>query len=144
MDTLFTIQTLRNYTQIWQKIDQGVDLVDDEALVANAMRHHPEFDSFWSEGDAAIHPQEVDGYVVNPLIHTGLHFIVEKQILEKNPIEAVTALDALLEDGIDRHDALHQLIGLWGELYFRSIRQASQLYEWEYIELLNRLTRKSE
>ncbi|MFQ5589482.1 MAG: DUF1841 family protein [Nitrospiria bacterium] len=139
MDTLFTIQTLRNYAMIWQKMNEGADLIGDEALVADAIRLHPEFDSFWPNGDAAIQPQEIDGYVVNPLIHTGLHFIVEKQIQEKSPIETVTALDTLLENGTTRHDALHQMIGLWGELYFKSLRESSPLYEWEYVELLNRL-----
>ncbi len=139
MDTLFTIQTLRNYALIWQQMSDDTELFDDEALVAEAMRQHPEFDPFWLAGDTAIHPQEVGNFVVNPLIHTGLHFIVEKQILEKNPIEAATTLDALLKNGISRHEAIHQMVGLWGELYFRSIRESSELYEWEYIELLNRL-----
>lgn len=144
MDTLFTIQTLKNYALIWRQMKERIDLDDDEALVADAIRLHPEFDPFWPKGDAAIQPQEIDGYVVNPLIHTGLHFIIAKQIQEKSPIEAATTLDALLKNGVSRHEALHQIIGLWGELYFRSIRESSPLYEWEYIELLNRLAAQTE
>ncbi len=143
MDTLFTTQTLKTYAQIYQQITEGKEIINDEEVVADTIRLHPEFDPFWPDGESAIHPQEIDDYVVNPLIHTGLHVIVEKQILDKNPEEVDSTLNTLLANGISRHDAMHQIIGLWGELYFRSVRQSSSLYEWEYIELLNRLAEQN-
>ncbi len=141
MDTIFTMQTLSRYAQISRQIQEGSPLSGDESIIAGVMKKHPEFDKFWGEGETALHPQEIDGYVVNPLIHAGLHVIGEKQILDRTPEEVESTLEALLERGIDRHEAMHQIIGIWGNLYFKSIRGGGSLYEWEYIELLNSLRR---
>lgn len=141
MDMLFTLQTLSRYGLIWQQMQEGADLIDDEVIVANVMKEHPEFDRFWNAGETAVHPQEIDGYIVTPLIHAGLHVVAEKQISERSPEEVETTLKTLVARGVSRHDAMHQIIAIWGNLYFQSIRQGASLYEWEYIELLTSLTR---
>ncbi len=141
MDSLFTNQTLSNYVLIWTQMKQGEPLTDDEETIADVMRHHPEFDPFWTEGEAAFHPQEIDNYVVSPLIHTGLHVVIENQLINKTPEEVAPTLNALLQKGLSRHEAMHQIIAIWGDLYYRGVRQGEDLYEWEYIELLNGLVR---
>lgn len=141
MDTLFTMKMLSRYAQIWKQIQEGALLSDDEDIVAGVMKEHPEFDVFWPDGETALRPQEIDGFVVNPMIHAGLHVVGEKQILEHNPEEVEIALQALVARGITRHEAMHQIIGIWGDLYFQSIRGGSSLFEWEYIELINNFSR---
>jgi len=143
MDTLFTMKTLSQYAQIWLQIQEGAPLSDDEEIVAGVMKEHPEFDVFWGNGETALHPQEIDGFVVNPMIHTGLHVIGEKQIFDHSPDEVEITLQTLIEREMTRHEAMHQIIGIWGDLYFKSIRGGASLYEWEYVELLNSLRRAS-
>lgn len=143
MDTLFTLQTLSQYAQIWKQMQEGGLLSDDENLVAGVMKEHPEFDAFWVDGETALRPQEIDGFVVNPMIHTGLHVIGEKQIIEHTPDETEITLQTLVERDLSRHEAMHQIIEIWGKLYFQSLRGGASLYEWEYIELLNSLRRTS-
>ena len=139
MDSLFSKQAVPIYTQIWEKMKRGDDLTGDAEMIAEAMKEHPEFDPYWPQGERVFHPQEINGFVVNPLVHTGLHVAVEKQIFNQNPEEVEGVFKALLEKGIPRHDVIHRIAGLWGELYFRSVRRGGPLEESVYIEELKRL-----
>jgi hypothetical protein len=38
---------------------------------------HPELDAMWDLGELSATPQEVNGTVVNPFIHTALHVLIE-------------------------------------------------------------------
>lgn len=139
MDALFSKQAASLYAEVWKKMNQGEELSGDQALIAEAMKQHPEFNPFWPQGEAAFHPQEIDGYVVNPLVHTGLHVAVEKQLSSLDPEEVTLALQAILQEGVSHHEAVHRIGGLWGNLYFRSVREGSSLDEWTYAEELKAL-----
>lgn len=136
MDSLFSKQAVTLYHQIWERIKRGEELMGDAELIAEEMKRHPEFDPYWTQGEIAFYPQEINGYVVNPLVHTGLHVAVEKQLYNDNPEEVAVAFKALLAKGMSRHDAVHQIAGLWGDLYFRSVRRGGPLEESVYIEEL--------
>ncbi len=47
--------------------------------------------------------------VAAPPIHTELHLVVENQLAVGDPPEARAALDRLVEEGLDRHDAIHAI-----------------------------------
>lgn len=141
MDNLFSKQTLLVYFQVWEQVKAGVELEGGAERIADAIKAHPEFDPFWPQGEAAINPQEIDGYVVNPLIHTGLHVEIDKQLFNQQPEEVEPTLKALLEKGIKRHEAIHQIAGIWADLYFRSIRQGAPFDDWSYAEALKGLAR---
>ncbi|MFQ5597888.1 MAG: DUF1841 family protein [Nitrospiria bacterium] len=139
MDVLFSNDALVEYAGIWTQLKQGAELSDEAEEVAKVLREHPEFDPFWGQGGAALQPQEIEGYIVNPLIHTRLHVIIERQIFEQNPEEVKDVFRVLLDHGTSRHEAIHQIAGLWGDLYFRSIRQGSFFDEYGYVEALKGL-----
>jgi hypothetical protein len=44
---------------------------------------------------------------VNPFLHILIHSIVETQLEEKNPIEAVQFHTAMQKKGYSRHDTIH-------------------------------------
>lgn len=144
MDYLFSKQALSIYFNVWERMKREEDLSGDSELIADAMRAHPEFDSLWPQGEAAFHPQEIDGYVVNPLIHTGLHVAVEKQLFQQDPEEVEVVFKALLEKGVPRHEAIHRIAGLWGNLYFLSVRRGGPLEETVYVEELKLLMAQTE
>jgi len=144
MDNLFSKQTLAVYFAIWKQMKAGEDLDDDVVLIADSMKAHPEFDAFWPQGEAALNPQEVDGFVVNPLIHTGLHVEIEKQLINQQTEGLSLALDALLAKGLERHEAIHQIAGIWADIYFRAIRQGAPFDDWAYAEALRALVRVTE
>ncbi len=136
MELLFSKQSVQMYFKVWQSLRDGEVLTGLSEMMADAMRAHPEFDPFWPQGEPMFHPQEIDGYVVNPLVHTSLHVIIEKQLMDQDPPEAMLALNILLEKGISRHEAIHQLAGIWGNIYFRSVRRGELLEESSYFEEL--------
>lgn len=131
------------YAGIWKRLDQGERLSGDQNLIGEAMRLHPEFDPFWPQGEIAFHPQEIDGYIVNPLVHTGIHVAVEKQLSNLDPEEVTLALQALLKQGLSRHDAVHRIGGLWGNLYFKSVREGDAPNDWSYVEELKMMIAQS-
>lgn len=145
MDTLFSSEALKEYALIWRGLQNGEDFSDDfeVEMVVQALKDHPEFDPFWEQGDAALHPQEIDGYKVNPLIHTRLHVLIEKQLEDENPLETKETYDALIKAGIPRHEAIHRIAGLWGNFYFKAIREGSFMDEYGYIQALKGLVQVS-
>jgi len=136
MDALFSKEAIGRYARIWGQIQKGETLTGDAQLIAEAMQGHPEFNPYWLCGEAAFQPQEIEGYVVNPLVHIGLHVAVEKQLADESPPEINLVLSALLKSGLSRHDAIHKIAGLWGDHYFRSVRRGSPIDPMAYaIEL---------
>jgi len=139
MDVLFSSEALAEYVAIWKQMKKGEALSDEAEEVVEALKDHSEFDPFWEQGNAALHPQEVNGFVVNPLIHTRLHVLIERQLSEENPEEVKEAYDALLKKGLPRHEAIHRIAGVWGDLYFRSIRGGAMMDDYGYTEALKAL-----
>ncbi len=136
MDALFSKQAVPLYLDTWERMKKGETLSGAAGMIAEAMRAHPEFDVWWPQGEAAFHPQEIDGYIVNPLVHIGLHVAIEKQMDHEEPEELVEAFRALCERGLNPHEAVHRLAGLWGNLYFKSVRRGGPLEEGTYLEEL--------
>lgn len=139
MNDLFSKQATALYGTIWEKMKKGEPLSGDAELISEVMKEHPEFDPFWGAGETAFQPQEIDGFIVNPLVHTGLHVMVEKQIASDDPMEVGITLRQLLERGVTRPEAIHQIAGIWGNLYFRSVRRGGSFEEWVYLQELEGL-----
>ena len=136
MNDLFSKQATALYKGVWDMIQKGEEPSGGAAIIAAVMKEHPEFNPFWEAGETAFYPHEIQGFVVNPLVHTGLHVIIEKQLLEENPAEVGLALGHLIEKGTTRHEALHRIAALWGDLYFRSVRQGNPFDDGAYLQEL--------
>ncbi len=139
MDMLFSKEAIGLYARIWDQIQKGETLTGNTQLIAEAMQEHPEFNPYWHQGEAAFQPQEIDGYIVNPLVHVGLHVAVEKQIADEEPAETTLAFSALLKSGLSRHDAIHKIAGLWGDHYFRAVRRGNPMDQIAYATELTQL-----
>jgi hypothetical protein len=133
MDALFSKEALGLYKQIIEKMKTGATLSGDAALIAEAIGQHPEFTPFWSQGEQAFQPQEIEGYIVNPLVHVGLHVATEKQLADETTLEASETLSALMKAGMTRHEAIHKIAALWGDHYFRSIRRGNPMDQIGYL-----------
>jgi hypothetical protein len=136
---LFDRDNQWRFTTVAKKRLQAIPLEGDDALIAEAMDLHPELDPMWELGELSAAPQEVNGTVVNPFIHTALHVLIEKQLQEKSPPEIVETLEALIRRGVDRHEAVHAIASVYAELYFTSFRRGQHFEETAYVELLKRL-----
>lgn len=136
---LFDRDNQWRFTTIAKKRRQTEPFDEEDELIVQAMDLHPEFDPLWELGEMSATPQEVNGTVVNPFIHTSLHVLVEKQLQSKSPPEIVDALNALLNRGIDRHEAVHAIASVYADLYFTTFRRGQQFEELTYVELLKQL-----
>ncbi len=143
MDVLFSKEALGLYKQIIEKMKTGATLSGDAALIADAIGQHPEFTPFWSQGEQAFQPQEIDGYIVNPLVHVGLHVATEKQLADETTLEVGDTLSALLEEGMPRHEAIHKIAALWGDHYFRSVRRGGPMDQMAYLIELQALAKNA-
>jgi hypothetical protein len=86
---LFDRDNQWRFTTIARKRLENASIEGEDELIAQAMDLHPELDPLWELGELSATPQEVNGTVVNPFIHTALHVLVEKQLLTKSPPEIV-------------------------------------------------------
>lgn len=122
----------------------GEDMEEADERIARVMDMHPEFDQAWEMGEMAIYPQEIEGKVVNPFVHTVLHVIVDQQIQDEAPDFVAHGYKRLVDLGLDQHDALHQLIAVYADLYFTNFRRGDNFSNLDYQERISQLVKEAE
>lgn len=118
---------------------EGLDIDEVDERIAHILDMHPEFDATWELGEMAMYPQEIDGKVVNPFVHTVLHVIVDKQIQDGSPYFVLEAYQRLIEAGIKEHDVLHSIMGVFAEQHFGTFKKGDNFSNLDYQEHLTRL-----
>ncbi len=119
---------------------EGREIDEVDERIAHVMDLHPEFDEIWKQGELATYPQEIDGQVVSPFVHTVLHVTVDKQLLNGDPPFVQETLDRLKKQGMGEHEALHAIIGVYADLYFSTFRQGKQFDLLDYQSRLSYLS----
>jgi len=82
---------------------------------------------------------EIDG--VNPRLHLALHEVIANQMWDGDPPEAWQAARRLREHGMDRHDVLHELMGVAVEHLHPALARAEPFDPDAYRRALNTLGR---
>ncbi|MEE9258874.1 MAG: DUF1841 family protein [Nitrospinaceae bacterium] len=118
--------------------DRSVEENDEH--IAAVMDLHPEFDEIWQQGELATFPQEINGMVVNPFVHTVLHVIVDKQIRDGNPEIAAETFKKLTGQGMDEHETLHAIIAQYADIHFGNFRQGKPFDHLDYHSRLQQLS----
>ena len=122
----------------------GGDIAEVDQRIAEVMNMHPEFDAAWEMGDMAIYPQEINGMVINPFVHTVWHVMVDKQIQDESPEFVAETYNRLMKEGLDSHDALHAIIGVYADIYYGSFRKGDGFSNLDYESNLERLSVNTE
>ena len=122
----------------------GSDIAEVDQRIAQVMDMHPEFNATWEMGDMAMYPQEIDGKVINPFVHTVWHVMVDKQIHDESPEFVDEAYTRLMEEGLDSHEALHAIIGIYAEIYYSNFRKGDSFSNLDYETNLARLSVNTE
>ena len=118
----------------------GRDIEELESRIAHVMDLHPEFEEIWTMGEMAAYPQEINGQVVSPFVHTVLHTIVDSQIRTEQPEFVIQAFNKLLEQGMEEHEVLHAIIAVYADLHFSSFRQGKPFDQLDYESRLGYLS----
>jgi hypothetical protein len=80
----------------------------------------------------------------NESLHATIHVIVENQVALGDRFPARAVLLRLMEEGLDRHEAVHAIGSVLSERLFVALREESGAdLNAQYVEKLNRLTAES-
>ena len=119
----FDKETQTRILRVASDRQQGRDIEELDERIAYVMDLHPEFEEVWGMGDMAAYPQEINGQIVSPFVHTVLHTIVDSQIRTEQPEFVVVTCNRLRGQGMEEHEALHAIIAVYADLHFSSFRQ---------------------
>jgi hypothetical protein len=119
---------------------QGREVEELDDRISYVMDMHPEFEEIWAMGEMAAYPQEINGQIVSPFVHTVLHTIVDSQIRTEQPEFVVKTLNRLLGQGLEEHEALHAIIASFADIHFASFRQGKPFDQLDYQSRLGYLS----
>ncbi len=129
-----------NLHRIWEAGKKGSALTAEEQRFADAMQAHPEYHNAWEFSDVVgPAPYEVEG--VNPYLHITAHVMIESQLEADDPPEVAQALQRLRRNGIDRHQAAHQIAAELFEVMFPALKEGKAFDIQRYRKRLRRLGR---
>ena len=125
----------RSYAEAWRKHQAKLPLAPLEALIADVIALHPEYQVMLQHAEAAIgfEPSAQDAH--NPFLHMGLHIAVREQVSIDRP-PGVQALHARLTALRGPHDAEHVMIDALAQTLWQAQRDARAPDEQAYLSLV--------
>jgi hypothetical protein len=103
--------TRQQIRQVWEAAKiEGAD-------IAALLREHPEYADLEKQLNEL--PDEViEAGGASPVVHATFHQLIESQLAANEPTETRQTLEALLVQGITRHEAVHRIAAIYSqELY---------------------------
>ncbi len=132
-------QLRKSYAEAWRKHLAQAPLTPLEAMIADVIAVHPEYQALVSDADAAA-AFEPPGHAgsENPFLHMGLHLAVRDQVSVDRP-PGVRELHRLLQARLgDLHRAEHVLVEALGETLWQAQRNGRPPDEAYYLALARR------
>ena len=83
-------------------------------------------------GEMAAYPQEINGQIVSPFVHTVLHTIVDSQLRTGQPECVEKTFKRLRDQDMEEHEVLHAIIAVYADLHFSSFRQGKPFDQLDY------------
>lgn len=129
----------RVYLAVWQKMQQGQLLEPMEALIAEVIELHPEYQPLFDDGDAVEQLEfspEQGG--TNPFLHMGMHIALREQAAGDRPA-GFGAIYEKLVAARGRHEAEHAMMECLGQSLWEAQRENRTPDEGAYLECLKKL-----
>lgn len=127
--------------QIWLKAREGKmeGLTEEEQRLGKVMLDHSDeyFTQFEFADVMADHQFDPDSEV-DPYMHVTLHAVVEKQVADRDPVEALQFYNAMISRKCSRHEALHLLAAILLKFLFPFLQGRRELRLDTYRELLKK------
>ncbi|MBN1993950.1 MAG: DUF1841 family protein [Anaerolineae bacterium] len=126
---------------IWEiaSLDE-TSLSNEERLLVNIMRLHPEYYDLWERLDE-VTEAELERDKTNPVLHVTIHQIIENQIATNHPPETAQTLERLLEKGLSRHEAIHEIGSVLARDIAEIMKSNRNFSEQKYIRRLRQLVK---
>lgn len=111
---------------LWRKANKGEldGLTEEEQRLSKIMLAHSDeyFNQFEFADTLADHQFNPESEV-NPFLHVTLHAVVEKQIEDREPIEAFQFYNAMIRNKCTRHEAIHLLMTILIKFLFPVLKE---------------------
>jgi len=116
----------QHFHEVWEKAQSGQlqDLTEEEQRLGKIMLDHSDkyFHQFEFADALADHEYDPESEV-NPFLHVTLHAIAEKQVEDRDPIEAFQFYNAMLRKKCSPHEAVHLLSTILVKFIFQILKQ---------------------
>jgi predicted nucleic acid-binding OB-fold protein len=116
----------KHFHEIWKKAQKGEmeGLTEEEQRLGKIMLDHSDeyFHQFEFADALADHAYDPETEV-NPFLHVILHTVAEKQVQDRDPIEAFQFYNAMLRNKCTRHEAIHLLTAILVKFIFQMLKE---------------------
>ncbi len=123
------------FSEAWRKHTQRLPATPLEALIADVVVEHPEYQALLEDPEAAEKEWTPEGGETNPFLHMALHLAVREQVATDRPA-GIAAEHARLAGRLGVHEAEHRMLEALGEALWRAQRNNSAPDEVMYLETL--------
>lgn len=124
---------------IWRRAQDGQldGLSEEERRLAEVMLDHSdEYFNQFEFADVLADREFSPESETNPFLHITLHAVVEKQVSDRDPMEAYQFYNAMLRNKCNRHDAIHFLMTILIKFLFPVLKRGEEFNLDGYRKLL--------
>jgi hypothetical protein len=122
------------YAEAWRKHREGLPVSPLEALIADVVERHPEYQTLLTDAAAAVTYDAPSGQE-NPFLHMGLHIAVREQLAIDRPPGVRAVAGQIRSAHADPHWAEHVLMEALAETLLAAQRSGRAPDEQEYLAL---------
>jgi len=122
------------YAEAWRKHREGLPVSPLEAMIADVIERHPEYQALLMNAAAAVSHDAAPGQE-NPFLHMGLHIAIREQLAIDRPPGVCAVAKTLQAGSSDPHHAEHVLMEALAETLFSAQRSGRAPDEQEYLAL---------
>jgi hypothetical protein len=122
------------YAEAWRKHREGVPVSPLEALIADVIERHPEYQALLMDAAAAVSHDAAPGQE-NPFLHMGLHLAIREQLAIDRPPGVRALAGEIQSTHADPHRAEHVLMEALAETLFAAQSSGRTPDEQEYLAL---------
>jgi len=127
------------YIDVWQKMQNQAVLEPMEAIIADIIELHPEYQGLLSKSDDALEKDFTpEGGESNPFLHMGMHIALREQASTDRPVGFQSIYQKLLKR-LGKHDAEHAMMECLAEALWHSQKDNLPFDEEAYINALKSL-----
>jgi hypothetical protein len=114
---------------IWRRAQDGKldGLSEEERRLAEVMlEHSDEYFNQFEFADVLADREFSPESETNPFLHITLHAVVEKQVGDRDPMEAFQFYNAMLHKKCSRHDSIHLLMTILIRFLFPVLKRGEE------------------
>ena len=131
-------QVRRFFCEAWRKHRERAILEGAEAVAADLIEQHPEYQALLENPEAAVNQEFTpESGQMNPFLHLSLHLAIADQISIDQP-QGIRAAYQALRNRLDVHEAEHALLECLGEALWRAQREGGGIDAMAYMECIRR------